>query len=455
MANWQEQYKAKLRSADQLVKQVKNGDRVEYSFFGIIPWDLDAALAKRKGELKKVFMRGCTMLFKPEAWKCDMNGDVFLWTDQSFTAVTRQMAKEGKIYNNPLLLHEMPSYYTEGRIPLDYMFLVAAPMDKNGYFNIGPSVVSQMDAIRSRYTQPAQKNLKVFLEISDKHPRCSGDTVLHISEIDGICESSNPRPPVAIGKVEADETDKKIAQHIIKEMPQNACLQFGIGGLPNLIGAMLCDSEFKDLGCHTEMFTECYVDLFEAGKLTNRKKSIDVGKSVCTFAMGSQRLYDFVDNNTAVEIRSCAYTNNPYVIMQNDNVVSICSCLSVDLMGNVSSESFGFKQISATGGQWDYHYGAGHSKNGRGFVCMPSSTVGKDGKRVSNIVTSFSPGTQVSIPGNTTNYVVTEYGCVNLKGLTHWERVEKLASVAHPDCRDEIFKTAESVGIWRAQNGKV
>jgi acyl-CoA hydrolase len=303
------------------------------------------------------------------------------------------------------------------------------------------------DAIRARHTG-AQK-MKIIVEVNPQLPYCHGDTVLHINEVDGICETSNPRPPLAIGAIEATETEKKIAENILKIMPKNACLQFGIGGLPNLIGKLLCDSDAKDLGCHTEMFTECYVDLFEAGKLTNFKKQIDVGHSICTFAMGSQRLYDFVDHNPLVDIRSCAYTNNPYVIMQNDNVVSICSCLNVDILGNVSSESDGYKQISATGGQWDYHYGAGRSKNGLGLVCMASSKTLKDGARVNNIVPAFKPGTQVSVACNTVNWVVTEYGAVNLKGRAFWERVELLASIAHPDFRDDIFHTAEEAKLWR------
>jgi acyl-CoA hydrolase len=346
-----------------------------------------------------------------------------------------------------MLLHEMPFYYEHDCIDLNYLFLPVGPMDKSGCFNLGPSVKWRMDAIRSRHFGH-QKNLKVIVEVNPALPYCHGDTALPLSEVDGICETTNPRPPIPIPPLEATETERKIAGHIIGYMGDRDCLQIGIGGMPNLIGNLISESGVKDLSCHTEMFTECYMDLMNAGKITNIYKQTDVGKSVCAFVMGGQRLYDFVDHNPLVELRSCAYTNDPAVIVRNENVVSICSCLSVDILGNVSSESDGFRQITATGGQWDYHYAAGRAKNGRSFLCLPSCKVLKDGTRVSNIVTAFKPGTQVSVAANTTNFVVTEYGAVNLKGLAFWQRVEKLASVAHPDFRDDIFRTAEKERLW-------
>ena len=340
--------------------------------------------------------------------------------------------------------------YTRGVLHNEYLFLAATPMDKNGFFNLSTSASTQVDMARAR--SGPQKNLKVILEVNEALPVVQGDNNLHISEIDAVVESSQARKPTAIGKIEPTEIDAKIAQYIMNEMVDGACLQLGIGGMPNLVGKMIADSDLKDLGCHSEMFVDAYMDLFNAGKLTNARKQLDVGKSVFTFAMGSEELYDFIDNNPSMRCMPVSYTNAPSVIAQNDRVYSICSCLAVDLFGNVSSESVGYKQISGTGGQWDYHYASFHSKGGKGFLCMPSSKVTKDGKRVSNIVVSHTPGTQITVSGNTTNYVVTEYGIVNLKGLTTWEKVEALVSIAHPDFRDELFKAAEAGRIWRAQN---
>ena len=326
-------------------------------------------------------------------------------------------------------------------------------MDENGFFNMSLSASSHIDMARARNGQ--QKNLKIILEVNPGLPTIQGDNYLHISEVDAVVESSQARKPTAIGKVEPTEVDAKIAEYIMSEMVDGACLQLGIGGTPNLVGKMIVDSDLKDLGCHSEMFVDAYMDLFNAGKLTNARKQQDIGKSVFTFAMGSEELYDFMDHNPSMRCMPVSYTNSPSVIARNDNVYSICSCLAVDLFGNVSSESVGYKQISGTGGQWDYHYASFHSKGGKGFLCMPSSKVTKDGKRVSNIVVSHIPGTQITVPGNTTNYVVTEYGIVNLKGLTTWEKVEALASIAHPDFRDDLFKAAEEARIWRPQNKRV
>lgn len=222
--------------------------------------------------------------------------------------------------------------------------------------------------------------------------------------------------------------------------------------MPNLVGKKLVESDYKDLGCHSEMFVDAYMDLDRACKLTNRRKQLDKGKSVFTFAMGSAELYEYMDRNPSLLCMPVSYTNDPFVIAKNDRVYSICSCLEVDIFGNVSSESIGFKQISATGGQLDYHYASNRSKNGKGFLCLPSTKPQKDGSIASNIVVSFQPGTQVTVPANITNYIVTEYGVANLKGLPTWARVEALINLAHPDFREDIIKAAEKARIWRASN---
>ena len=450
MSRWSSMYQEKLKTADEVASWIKDGDHVEFSPFVTVPWDLDAALAKRKDELHKVFIRCSTLTWVPEVFKVDPQGETFLMCDGSFSGVTRKMKSQGEIYINPCLYHEAPMLYTRGVLHNEYLFLAATPMDENGFFNLSTSASSQVDMARAR--SGPQKNLKVILEINEALPVVQGDNYFHISEIDAVVESSQARKPTAIGKVEPTEIDAKIAQYIMNEMVDGACLQLGIGGMPNLVGKMIADSDLKDLGCHSEMFVDAYMDLFNAGKLTNARKQLDVGKSVFTFAMGSAELYDFINNNPSMRCMPVSYTNDPSVIAKNDRVYSICSCLAVDLFGNVSSESVGYKQVSGTGGQWDYHYASFHSKEGKGFLCMPSSKVTKDGKRISNIVVSHAPGTQITVSGNTTNYVVTEYGIVNLKGLTTWEKVEALVSIAHPDFRDDLFKAAEAGRIWRAQN---
>lgn len=453
MSVWSAEYKRKLATADEAVKVVKNGDVVEYGHFAALPWDLDAALARRKDELTKVHVRGCTLLFVPEVFKADKSGETFLLQDASFSGLSRKMKAEGEIYCTPQLYHEIPRTYSLGLRPINVLFLPVTPMDNNGFFSLSTTCASFVDVLKSKYT--TQKGLRVVLEVNKNLPWVQGDNVIHISDADIIVENQSNHSLIAIPKVESNDIDEKIANIIMDEMVDGACLQLGIGGMPNLIGKKLVDSDLKELGCHTEMFVDAYMDLFNAGKLTNKRKTLDQGKSVFTFSMGSEKLYEFLKDNPSMRCKPVSYTNDPAVIGQNDNVFSICSCLSVDLFGNVSSESVGYKQISATGGQLDYHFGSMRSKGGKGFVCMPSAKRNRDGKLVSNIVENFEVGTQISVPGNMTNYVVTEYGARNLKGLTTWAKVEALSEIAHPDFVDDILKAAEKARIWRASNKRI
>lgn len=448
--NYIKEYQNKLMTADDAAKSVKNGDYVMYPHFAIKTPLLDEALAMRKMELEDVKINFVTLTYMPEVVKADPEGEVFTFRDGSFSAATRGLSKMGiPIVAIPSLYHEAGRNFEIGNIKQDVLFIAATPMNDEGYFNLGPSSSYVVDIIKER--GGIEKNIKIFVEVNPKLPYVPGDNYVHISQVDGIIEGE-PEDMMAIPKTPPTEVDKKIAEHIMSEMVDGACLQLGIGGMPNYVGSMLADSDFKDLGCHTEMYVDAYMDLYNAGKLTNKKKNIDVGKSVFTFAMGSKKLYEYLNHNPEVECRSVTYTNNPFVIAKNDKVFSICSCIAVDMMGNVSSESVGYKQISATGGQWDYHYASMHSEGGKGFVCMPSTKKDRKGNVTSNIVPSFPVGTQISVACNTTNYVVTEYGAVNIKGLSMWERVEKLVTIAHPDFREEILQAAAKAGIWRKSN---
>lgn len=450
MNNYIKEYQSKIMTANDAVRMVNSGDFVMYPHFAVKTPLLDEALAFRKMELEDIKVNFVTLTYMPEVVKADPQGEVFKFRDGSFSAATRGFVQMGiPIASLPSLYHEAGKNIAIGNIKEDVLFLAATPVDDEGYLNIGPVSSYIVDCIQER--GGTDRNLKIMVETNSKLPRVPGDNRVHISQVDAVIEGA-PEDMMAIPKMPATEVDKKIAEHIMAEMVDGACLQLGIGGMPNYVGSMLVDSDFKDLGCHTEMFVDAYMDLYNAGKLTNKKKSIDVGKSIFTFAMGSRKLYDWLDNNQEVECRSVTYTNNPFVIAQNDNVFSICSCIAVDMMGNVSSESVGYKQISATGGQWDYHYASMHSKGGKGFVCMPSTKKDHKGNVTSNIVPGLSMGTQISVACNTTNYVVTEYGAVNLKGLSMWERVESLVTIAHPDFREEILQAAAKAGVWRRSN---
>lgn len=453
MSHWNNEYKAKLKTADEAVKPVKSGDFIQYTPFVTQPRDLDAALARRKEELSKVYVRVTTLTHIPEIYKVDPQGETFLIEDGSFSAVTRKMKQGGEVYYAPGPYHEIPITFTKGFVHCDYLFAMVTPMDKDGFFNMSTSCSTHMSIIRARNT--TQTNLKIIVEVNKNIPTVQGENNIHISEVDAIVENRENLPLNTLPVLTGDELDDKIANHIMNEMVDGACLQLGIGGMPNLVGKKIAESDLKDLGCHSEMFCDAYMDLFNAGKLTNRSKNTNIGKSVFTFAMGSQPLYDFMDNNPSLMCMPVAYTNDPCVIAQNDKVYSICSCINVDLFANVSSESAGYRQISGIGGQFDYHFASLRSNGGKGFVCLHSARRDKEGNLKSNIVISFEEGTQITVPGSITNYVVTEYGAVNLKGLTTWERAEALVNLAHPEFREELIKTAEKGRIWRASNKRV
>jgi acyl-CoA hydrolase len=245
--------------------------------------------------------------------------------------------------------------------------------------------------------------------------------------------------------------DILIAEHILPHIRDGATLQLGIGAMPNVIGTMLCQSDLKDLGMHTELCGDAYYELWKAGKLTNERKSFQRGKGVTGIVFGSKKLYDWVDMNPGVIIEPLEFVNDPETIARIDNMISINSCIAVDLYGQICAESVGLRQISGTGGQLDYVTGAAMARGGKAFICMPSTFVDRQGVRHSNIVPHFE-GDIVTDPRSQAYFIVTEYGVVNLVGRTTWERAEMLVSVAHPDYRDELIAAAEKMKIWRKSN---
>jgi acyl-CoA hydrolase len=263
---------------------------------------------------------------------------------------------------------------------------------------------------------------------------------VHVSELDYIIPGYD-RPMAELPKGAASEVDKAVARLIAAEVEDGSCLQIGIGGMPNAVCSLLAESPVKDLGIHTEMMTDGIVDLYRAGRVTGARKQLNPGKMVCTFALGAQYLYDFIDRNPEVEFHPVDYTNLPHNIMRNDRVVSINNTTQVDLQGQAASETDGFRHISGTGGQLQFVRGAYGSKGGKSFMCL-ASTYEKKGERKSRIVTALTRGNVVTTPRTDMMYVVTEYGMVNLKGRSIAERARALISIAHPDFREELERDA-------------
>jgi acyl-CoA hydrolase len=298
-----------------------------------------------------------------------------------------------------------------------------------------------------------KKAKTVIVEVNNRTPRCLGgaDDSIHVSQVDFIIEGPNS-PLVELPHTTASAADIEIAKSVLSMIEDGACLQLGIGALPNTIGSMIAASDLKDLGVHTEMLADSYVEMYEAGRITGRRKNINREKMVYTFALGSQKLYDFLHDNPIGAIFPATYTNDPAVIAQNEKVLAINNALEVDLFSQVASESTGFRQISGTGGQLDFIQGAFKSDGGKGFICINSTFKKKDGAIASRIVPTLSPGTIVTCPRSIVHYVVTEFGVAQLKAKSTWQRAEALINIAHPDFRDELIKHAEAMGIWRRTN---
>ena len=260
-------------------------------------------------------------------------------------------------------------------------------------------------------------------------------------------------PPAGVGTLLrcGDVTERRIASRVVERIKSNSTLQLGIGGLPSCIGSLIAESDLKNINAHTEMFVDAYVDLFEAGKLTGNK-NVDRGKAVYTFAGGTKRLYDFIDDNPICCTAPVDYVNDTHVISSIDDFVSINGCIQVDLYGQVCSETVGTRQISGNGGQLDFVMGAFSSKRGQSFLCTPSTFTKPDGTVESLIVPTLTQGSVVTTPRQATHYIVTEFGAADLKGKSTWERAELLISIAHPDFQDQLIKDAEAMGLWNRTN---
>lgn len=441
-----DEYNKKLITAEQAAALVKSGDWVQYGEFVQQPIEIDAALAKRKDELKDVKIRLVTMAFMPQVCVVDPNREAFTMNDWHFSGVSRKLQGADLCNYISLTYHEGPEHYRRGYDQVDICFQPVTPMDKNGFFNISTS-----NSISSAVLDVAK--IKV-LYVNKSAPWCCGGNreVVHLNDVDYVVESQTNHALAQIPGVPPSDVDKKIAEIIMETMHDGDCVQLGIGGMPNAVGAMIAQSDLKDLGVHTEMLVDSFVDMYDAGKLTGKKKQIDKEKMVFTFAMGTNKLYEFLDNNPSCASFPVDYTNNPYVIGQNDNMACINNAIEVDLFGQVASEASNGRHISGTGGQLDFIFGSYKSKGGRGYVALTSTVKGKDGNLVSRIVPGLNPGTIVTVPRSLTYYLVTEYGIYNTKGQSTWERAEGIINLAHPQFRDELVKSAEKFKIWRKTN---
>ena len=442
-----EQYQQKLRSAEEAVKVVQSGDWIDYGWNACAPVVLDRALAARYQELWDVKVRGAVLMARPEIFSVPDTANHFTWNSWHMGGLERKLIDEGCAYYIPLRYSELPRYYRENVDPIHVAMIQVAPMDDNGYFSYGLNA-SHLEAL-------FEKAEIIILEVNKNYPRCCGgeDTRIHISRVDMVVEGDDP-PLNQLPAVTPSEVDRAVANLIVSQIPNGACLQLGIGGMPNAVGALIAESDLKDLGVHTEMYVDAFVEIAKAGKINGSKKTIDNGLQVYAFGAGTQKLYDYLHENPQCKARNVGYTNDARVIAQIDNFISINNAVDIDLFGQVNAESSGVRHISGAGGQQDFVLGAYLSNGGKSFICCASTMKDKAGNLQSRIRPTLREGSVVTDTRCNVQYLVTEYGMVNLKGATTWERAERIISIAHPDFREELIREAERMKIWRRSSNK-
>jgi acyl-CoA hydrolase len=394
--------KGKTGSATEAASRVRSGDWIDYGFGACQPDLFDRALAERIAELSDVKLRACLSLRPRAVVEADPEACHLSYLSWYLSAVDRRLGDRGLCHHIPMNFGETPEYYRRF-LKVDVAVLKTTPMDEHGFFNFGLSV--------TYHRAVAERAKIVVVETDASMPYVYGmHNGVHLSEVD-------------------------------LEIEDGACIQIGIGAMPNAVCQLLARSPVKDLGVHTEMFVDALLDLYLAGKVTGARKQTHPNQMTYCFAAGTARLYRFLDRNPACFAGPVDYTNLPRHIMRNDRAVSICNAAQVDLSGQVCSESAGIRQISGTGGQLQFVRGAYASAGGKAFLCL-SSTYERAGRRLSRIVARIDDSNVVTVPRTDVMYVVTEYGCVNLKGKSVPERARALIGIAHPDFREELERKA-------------
>ncbi len=424
---------AQTISGEQAASFVRSGMWLDYGVALCQPDVFDKALAARREGLANVKIRSCLSMKPRAVVEDDPAGQHFLWFSWHFSGYDRKKHDAGRCNYMPLNLGEVPDYYRRFLDPVDIVVLKTCPMDENGCFNFSAANIWHRAVI--------ERAKMVVVEVSQSLPYAYGDeNGVHVSEVDYLVEGDNEPAPELLNPP-PNEVDRAVARRIAAEIEDGSCLQVGIGGMPNAVCTLLLESGVRDLGVHTEMLTDGIAELYRTGRITGSRKTLDPGKIVYTFALGSSALYAATDRNADFYCCPVDYTNSPHIIMQNDHVISINNTTQIDLQGQAASESDGHRHISGTGGQLQFVRGAYASRGGKTFICL-SSIYNKCGERRSRIVLNLTQGNIVTTPRSDVMYVVTEYGMVNLKGKSVGERALALISIAHPDFREHLERQA-------------
>ena len=432
----------KFVTPEEAVQAVRNGDWVDYGFGAGFPELLDRALAGRKGDVRDVKIRsGLVIRPRIEVVEQDPEQESFTYYSWHIGDYERKLQSRGLVRFMPAMLRSLPYLYRDKHIRCDVAFVPVSRPDGEGYCGLGISNYAWRTIFESART--------VIFEINEKLPRLQGvdgSHRVHLSEADYVVEGEHEPLPLRSYR-EPSETDLQIAKLVVEEIPDGAALSLGVGGVPFTVAKLLAQSDRRDLGCHTGTISDAFLELWKAGKLTNARKEVDRGWSTWNLAMGSQELYDWLDQEPQLFRPGDVDYVHSERISRMSNVISINGGVEVDLMGQENGESAGTRQLSGIGGQMDFLEGAYRSKGGKGFVCLNATHKKKDGTLKSNIVPCIAGGSTVSAPRTMIQYVATEYGVAKLSGKTLRERAEALAAIAHPDFREELLRYARE--NWR------
>jgi len=431
---WSSNYQSRVTTAAEAVRVIQTGQRVFLTGNVSVPQQLLAALTARAPELRDVEI--CQALTAGPAPQVAPEMEGHLRVNTMFiSANVRREVQEGRADFTPVLLSEFPLLFKNGFLPVDVALIQVSPPDEHGFCSLGVEV--------GLTKSPAESARIIVAEVNEQMPRTLGDSFLHVSQLTHIVPVNYPIPEMAMAGEDGGEIIEKIASHIADLIPDGATIQMGIGAIPDAVLKYLFHK--KDLGIHTELFSDGVIDLVEAGVLSGARKSIHVGKIVAGFILGSRRLYDWVDDNAMIEMHRTEYVNDPFVIAQNDKMVAINSAIEIDLTGQVCADSIGPKLYSGVGGQLDFVYGASRSKGGVPVIAMPSTSTLRDGTTVSRIMPLLKHGAGVVTTRNHVRYVVTELGVAELYGKTIRQRAAALINIAHPAFREDLARQAKEL----------
>ena len=434
---WTDLYRSKIATADKALEAVESGQRVLIHQGCNEPEELVKALVRRGHELYNVEVIHMATMGSADYARPEFEGH-FRHNTFFIGGNVRQAVQEGRADYIPIFLHEIEGLFTSGALPIDVALIQCSRPDDYGYMSLGTGIDVTLTA--------AKHARRVIVEVNDQCPRTLGDTFLHVTKVNAIVECSHPLAEMKPHEITG--VHRAIARHIAGLIPDGATLQTGIGGIPDAVLGLL--GNHRDLGVHTEMFSDGVIDLIQAGVINNERKTIHPHKVISGFVLGTKRLFDFIHDNPIFEFHPTHYANDPFIIAQNDRMVAINSAIEVDITGQVCADSMGEVPYSGIGGQVDFIRGAAHSKGGLPIIALPATA--KSG-RISRIVAMLQPGAGVVTSRGDVHYVVTEFGVAYLHGKTLRQRAETLIAIAHPDFRDELAEAARKMKILGVRAG--